>query len=53
MSNKAKDINIKYQPHYFFNDIFDIENMDPIYIKVGLSLPKKIGIVFLIEIPIR
>ena len=38
MSNKVKDINIKDQTYYFSNDIFDIENMDPNYIKVGHSL---------------
>ena len=27
MSNKVKDINIKNQTYYFFNEIFDIENL--------------------------
>ena len=29
MSDKVKDINIKNQTYYFFNDIIDIENFDP------------------------
>ena len=33
MSNKVKDINIKNQTYYFFNDIIDIENFDPRNIK--------------------
>ena len=33
MSNKVKEINIKNQKHYFFIDIIDIDNFDPINIK--------------------
>ena len=33
MSDKVKDINIKNQTYYFFNDIIDIENFDPRNIK--------------------
>ena len=53
MIDKVKDINIKDQTYYFFNDIFDIENMDPNYIKVGHSLSQKICIISFIEIPIK
>ena len=35
MSNKVKDINIKNQTYYFFNDIINIENFDPNNIKIG------------------
>ena len=33
MSSKVKDINIKNQTYYFFNDIINIENLDPNNIK--------------------
>ena len=33
MSNKVKDINIKNQTYYFFNDIINIKNFDPNNIK--------------------
>ena len=34
MSNKVKDINIKNQTYYFFNDIINIENFDLNDIKI-------------------
>ena len=34
MSNKVKDINIKKQTYYFFNDIINIENFDLNDIKI-------------------
>ena len=34
MSNKVKDINIKYRTYYFFNDIINIENFDLNDIKI-------------------
>ena len=36
MSNKVKDINIKSQTYYLFNDIIDIENFDSNDIKIFL-----------------
>ena len=33
MSNKVKDIDIKIQTYYFFNDIINIKNFDPNNIK--------------------
>ena len=33
-SNKVKDVNIKNRTYYFFNDVIDIENFDPNYIKI-------------------
>ena len=33
MSNKVKDVNIKNQTYYFFNDIINIKNFDPNNIK--------------------
>ena len=33
MGYKVKDINIKNQTYYFFNDIIEIENFDPNNIK--------------------
>ena len=29
MSNKVKDIDIKNETYYFFNDIINIKNFDP------------------------
>ena len=29
MSNKVKDIDIKNDTYYFFNDIINIENLNP------------------------
>ena len=34
MSNTGKDINIKNQTYYFFNDIIDIEHFEPNNIKI-------------------
>ena len=36
MSNKVKDINIKSQTYYLFNDIIDVENFDSNDIKIFL-----------------
>ena len=41
MSNKFKDISIKNHTYYFFNDIINIENFDPINIKIDEKLYKK------------
>ena len=34
MSDKVKDISIKIPTYYFFNDIINIKNFDPINIKI-------------------
>ena len=34
MSNNVKDINIKKQPYYFFNNIIYVESFDPNSIKI-------------------
>ena len=44
MSNKFKDVNIKNQTYYFFNDIIDIENFDPNNIKIDEKSNKNIFI---------
>ena len=35
MSNKVKDIDIKNQPYYFFNDIINIDKFDQNNIKIS------------------
>ena len=40
MSNKIKDIGIKNQAYYFFNDIINIKNSDPSNIKMMKSYTK-------------
>ena len=42
MSNKVKDINIKKQTYYFFNDTIDIENFDLNNIEIGKNSYKNI-----------
>ena len=44
MSNKAKDINIKYWTLYFFNNIINIEHFDPRNIKIDEKPYKNIVI---------
>ena len=34
MSNKVKDVNIKIDTHYFFEDIINIKDIDPNNIKI-------------------
>ena len=34
MSNKVKDINLKNQTHYFFNDMINIKDFDTNDIKI-------------------
>ena len=41
MSNIVKEINVNNQTYCFFNDIFDIENLDPNNINVGHLLSQK------------
>ena len=40
MSNKVKDIDIKNQTYYFFNDIINIKNFDPNNVKVDEVIQK-------------
>ena len=47
MSNKVKDINIKNQTHYFFNDVIDIENFDLNNIKIDEMSYKNILIYYI------
>ena len=42
MSNKVKDIDIKNRRYYFFNDIININNFDPINIKIDGKSHKNI-----------
>ena len=42
MSNMVKDILIKNQTYYFFNDIISIENFDPNNIKIDEKSYKNI-----------
>ena len=47
MSNKVKDINIKHQTYYFFNDNIDKENVDPSNIKIDEKSYKNILIYYI------
>ena len=47
MSNKVKDINIKNQTYDFFNDIINIENVDPNNIKIDEKSYKNIVIYYI------
>ena len=42
MSNKVKDINIKNYTYYFFDDIINVKNFDPINIKIDEKSYKNI-----------
>ena len=46
MSDKFKDINIKNHAYYFFDDIINIKNFDPINIKIDEKLYKNILIYY-------
>ena len=41
MSNKVKEIDIKSQTYYFFDDIINMKNFDPSNIKIDEKLYKK------------
>ena len=47
MSNKVKDINIKNQTYYFFNDIINIESFDANNIKIDKKSYKNYYIGFI------
>ena len=53
MSNKVKDINIKNQTYYFFNDIIDTENFDPNNIKIDEKSYKNILIYYIGYVAIK
>ena len=44
MSNIVKDINIKNDTYYFFDDIIDIKNFDPNNIKINEKSYKNVFI---------
>ena len=41
---EVKQINIKNETYYFYNDITDIKNFDPILLKIDRKSYKNIGI---------
>ena len=47
MSNKVTNVNIKNRTYYFFNDIIDIENFNPINIKTDEKSYKNILIYYI------
>ena len=53
MSNKVKDINIKNQTYYFFNDIIDIENFDSNNMKIDENSFKNILIYYIAYVGIK
>ena len=40
----VKQINIKYRANYFYNDMINIKNFDPILLKADRKSSKDIGI---------
>ena len=46
ISNKVRDMNIKYRTYYFFSDINDIENFDPNNIKIAEKSYKNFSIYY-------
>ena len=53
MGNKIKDMNIKNQTYYFFNDIIKIENFDPSNIKMDEKSYKNILIYYIGYVTIK
>ena len=53
MRNKVKDIDIKNQTYYFFNDIINIKNFDPNNIKIDEKSYKDILIYYIGYVTIR
>ena len=53
MSNKVKDIDIKNQTYYFFNDIINIKNFDPSNIKIDEKSYKNILIYYIGYVTIK
>ena len=53
MSNKVKDIDIKNQTYYFFNNIINIKNFDPNDIKIDEKSYKNIFIYYIGYVSIK
>ena len=53
MSNKVKDIDMKDRKYYFFNDIFNIENLHPNNIKIDEKSYKNILIYYIGYVTIK
>ena len=53
ISNNVKDINIKNQTYYFFNDIIDIENFEPNNIEIDEKSCKNILIYYIGYVKIK
>ena len=53
MSNKVKDIDIKNQTYYFFNNIINIKNFDPNDIKIDEKSYKNIFICYIGYVSIK
>ena len=53
MSNKVKDIDIKNQTYYFFNDIINIKFFDPDNIKIDEKSYKDICIYYIGYVTIK
>ena len=47
MSNKFKDVNIKSRTYYFFNDVINVENLDPNNIEIDEKSYKEILIYYI------
>ena len=53
MSNKVKDVDIKYRTYYFFDDIINIKNFDPNNIKINEKSYNNILIYFIAYLTIK
>ena len=53
MSNKVKDINIKNQTYYFFDDVINIKDFDPNNIKIDRKSCKNILIYYIGYVTIK
>ena len=53
MRNSVKDINIKNHTYYFFDDIFNIKDFDPNYIKIDERSYKNILIYYIEYVTIK
>ena len=53
MSNKVKDISIKNQTYYFFNDIINIEHFDLNNIKIDKKSYKNVLIYYIEYVTIK
>ena len=53
MSNEVKDIDLKSQTYYFFNDVISIKNFEPDKIKTDEKLYKNILIYYIGYVTIK